>query len=308
MPYPLPTEHERRALFAWLKQASSLTAWRRLYSHHQAFVDTVQSVYEEEEKTPGMAETIGTNWFTAILESHDAFAQALRRLERGDRRCFTFLGAPGHFSQGLLNVEWWQNMYYGSFVGRNGFPPADSPRWPEIERVMHHCLAALSDIGVVLQDRLTDVPAPISRMSSYRSNPASSLIKLLLAAPSLPAVPTAEKEVLVRTGKVIPDFGIWEPVQVGAGPRGIPLPPPTPVDGRNLDGCLNYLHAGYEAPTIAFPEDSIRREGRPTTWRLVWRDERYGKNAIAPEEDAYVFVRPVPGEVLFKYGGVPGAS
>jgi Immunity protein 71 len=44
MPYPLPTEHERRALFAWLKQASSLSAWRRLYTFNQAFVDVVCDV------------------------------------------------------------------------------------------------------------------------------------------------------------------------------------------------------------------------------------------------------------------------
>ena len=49
MPYPRPTDPERCALFCWLKQASSVTAWRRLYSYHQRFVDAVQSVYEEEQ-------------------------------------------------------------------------------------------------------------------------------------------------------------------------------------------------------------------------------------------------------------------
>jgi hypothetical protein len=54
-----------------------------------------------------------------VLWSHRAFAAALERLARGDRRCFTyrldtlFLGrrvAGGHFSEGLMNVEWWQDM------------------------------------------------------------------------------------------------------------------------------------------------------------------------------------------------------
>jgi len=65
---------------------------------------------------------------------------------------------------------------------------------------------------------------------------------------------------------------------------------------------MNYLHGDFDAPTIAFPEDGQRREGRPTTWRLVWRDERYGDKPIPPEEKDFVFVRPVPGEVLFRYG------
>jgi hypothetical protein len=65
---------------------------------------------------------------------------------------------------------------------------------------------------------------------------------------------------------------------------------------------MNYLHADFEAPTIAFAEDSPRHDGRPTTWRLVWCDDRYGKIPIPEEESHYVFVRPVPGEVLFTYG------
>ena len=60
MPYVIPTDHERRALFAWLRQASSLTAWRRLYSYHQAFVDSVSKAYEDEQKTPGLPETSPT--------------------------------------------------------------------------------------------------------------------------------------------------------------------------------------------------------------------------------------------------------
>ena len=61
MPYPIPSEHERQALFAWLKQASSLTAWRRLYSHHQVFVDAVAKAYVDEQSTPGMNLTIRPN-------------------------------------------------------------------------------------------------------------------------------------------------------------------------------------------------------------------------------------------------------
>src|ERR1044071_1859028 len=67
MAYPLPTVHERRALFCWLDQASSLTAWRRLYSYNQRFVEVVRSVYEEEQRPVGMKQTIPTEWIADVL-------------------------------------------------------------------------------------------------------------------------------------------------------------------------------------------------------------------------------------------------
>jgi hypothetical protein len=310
MPYPIPTDHERRALFAWLKQASSLTAWRRLYTFHQVFLDAVSKAYEDEQNTPSLKQTIPTGWYTSILQDHDAFAAALERLARGDRRCFTFLGARGHFSQGILHVKWWQDMYSGSFSGRNGFDPQESPHWPEIAKAMHDCLAALSDIGAVLQDRVIGNPAPVSDVKEYLAYRESSLIKHWNAQSSIPPVPTAVPEVLVPTGKVIPCYGLWEPVRVGrrsgtgTTPGGLKyeLAESWEVDGRTLDGDMNYLHGDFEAPTIEFEEDAPRNDGRPTTWRLVWRDDRYGDKPIPEEESRYVFVQPVPGEVLFTYG------
>lgn len=310
MPYPVPNDHERRALFGWLKQASSLTAWRRLYTYHQMFVDALTKAFEDEQNTPGVSPTIPTQWYTAVLDDHDAFAAALQRLERGDRRCFAFLGAPGHFSQGILHVEWWQDMYSGSWVGRNGFPVEDSIHWPNIAASMHDCLSALSDIGVVLQDRVIGNPAQIVELGCYLRDSDSSLIKLWNSQSALPSVPSKAPEVLVPTGKTIPCYGIWEPVRVGRATGtyktraglGYELAPSWQVDGHVIDGCMNYLHGDFEAPTLAFQEDDPRRDGRPTTWRLVWRDDRYGDNPIPEEETRYVFVQPVPGEVLFKYG------
>lgn len=297
MPYRLPTEHERRALFQWLKQASSLTAWRRLRELNKAFGDVVESVYEEEQRVPGSASTISGDKVASILRNQDSFEAALERLARGDRRCFTFLGARGHFNDALLSVEWFQDMYGGMMYGRNGWDPADSPRWPEIERAMDACISALSDIGVVLQPRFTDVPAPLRSVDTYLSVKEPSLPKHWLAQPSLPPVPVAEPEVLIRTGREIPFYGIWEPVQerpkrdLWSILKGTPEPDQEPLQ---IDGCMNYLHAGFDAPTIDFPEDNQRNEGRRTTWRLLWRDDRYGPKPVPEEEAHYTFVRPVP--------------
>ena len=310
MPYPIPTDHERRALFAWLKQASSLTAWRRLYTFHQVFLDAITTAYKDEQNTPGVKETIPTDWYTDVLRSQDAFAGALDRLVLGDRRCFTFLGARGHFSEGIRNVQWWQDMYAGSYSGRNGFAPEASPHWPAIENAMHDCLAAFTDIGVVLQDRVTGNPAVIVEVKRFLANPNSSLVKHLINQTALPPVPIARPQVLVQTGQVIPCHGVWEPVrhtvrsgtQRTADGRTFDLPDSWEVEGLTVDGCLNYLQGDFDAPTIAFKEDTPRRDGRPTTWRLVWRDDRYGDEPIPEEESRYVFVRPVAGEVLFTYG------
>ena len=110
-----------------------------------------------------------------------------------------------------------------------------------IEKAMHDCLAALSDIGVVLQQRSVDDPAPISRIDSYLSRPTGSLIKYWNRRPVLPAVPNVSAEVLVPTGQVIPCYGIWEPVRVGRhwgpqrAPKGLPY---ILADSREVDGRL----------------------------------------------------------------------
>jgi hypothetical protein len=132
----------------------------------------------------------------------------------------------------------------------------------------------------------------------------SSLIKWWVARTELPPVPIAHPELLVKTGQIVPQYGIWEPVVVERQP-GIfgrwRWPQAPPSGGRLVDGCMNYLHGGSAAPTIGFEEDGQRQEGRPTTWRLLWWDQRYGSEPVPEKEQHYTFVQPVPGEVLFKY-------
>ena len=166
---------------------------------------------------------------------------------------------------------------------------------------MYDCLSALADIEVVLQNRYTDVPAPIFAMSVYTSSKGKSLIKWWLERRDLPVVVVSDPEVLVPTGQVVPCYGIWEPVQVPATAlEALPTTrPASPPPNRSLDGCMNYLHGGSAAPTIAFEGDGQRREGRPTMWRLLWHDDRYGAKGMPPNERNYVFVRPVKGENPF---------
>lgn len=286
MPYRLPNPQERRALFAWLKQASSLTAWERLFGFHQAFVDNVEQGFEHAQRHPPAAghPFVPAKWMSDVLKSHAAFRAALERLRKGDRRCFHWRDASGHFERGLREMVWWRDMY-GRYEYMSGpdFSPSHSPLWPQMEKAMNECMDAYSDIGVVLQRRHTDVPAPIRNVDAYHSVSGDSLFKHLCRQPTLPEVPEVLPAVYVKTGKTVPTDGIWEPVVL-----------PRFGATETLDGCLNYLHADSLAPTIAFPEDGQRKEGRPTVWRLVWADERYGGKPVPEEEAHYVFVRPVP--------------
>jgi hypothetical protein len=100
-----------------------------------------------------------------VLASQAAFEAALKRLQRGDRRCFLFLGASGHFYQGTLAPVWWKEMDGRErHMGGAQFSPNQSPRWPEIEKALNDFLDVYYDIAVVLQDRFTDVPAPIGNL------------------------------------------------------------------------------------------------------------------------------------------------
>ena len=69
-----------------------------------------------------------------------------------------------------------------------------------------------------------------------------------------------------------------------AGVLGAWRGPHAPPSGRRLlDGCINYARRLHRA-TIGFEGDGQRHEGRPTAWRLLWLDQRYGSSVIEATE------------------------
>ena len=158
-------------------------------------MDALAKAYVDEQNTPGMKLTIPTEWYAAVLQSHDAFAAALERLERGDRRCLRLPGRtrpfqPGASQRGVVakHVLWLarrpKRVRAGRFTAlarhRKGHARlSGSPR----------------DIGVVLQQRMIHEPAPVDEMGEYLSYPESSLIKHLASQSELPGVPTAAQEI-----------------------------------------------------------------------------------------------------------------
>jgi hypothetical protein len=214
-----------------------------------------------------------------VLGCQAAFEAALKRLQRGERRCFVFLGASGHFYQGTLATLWWKEMDDRErHMGGAQFSPNQSPLWPEIEKALNDFLDVYYDIAVVLQDRFTDVPAPIANLDDIEPAFWAKLVQRVPADPAKARVPAPPKPtVIVKTKNTIPEYGVWEPVVKVS------------KDVYQIDGAMNYLHGGQLAPTIAFAGDGPRREGRSTLWRLIWADHRYEDGRIPDDEKTYEF-------------------
>lgn len=294
MPFRLPTEHERRALYAALRRQSSLSAWTRVLELHKTFMDAVETAFQDGQRhpspDPGLGTFVPVSWMSAVFQAHDALARAIDRLRGGDRSCFKFLGTPGHISEGMQTVNWWDDMY-GREIHMGGpiFPPARSPHWPAIESAMQACLAAYFELEAVVEPRELDVPAKIESIDLLldpRLTPNATIFRDLVAQPSLPDVPVTEPPVLVPSGQSIPCSGIFEPVRTNAQRADIRDMARRWLarEGHRIDGCMNYLCRDSPAPTIAFPEDDLRKEGRPTLWRLVWADDRYGSHGSPPSD------------------------
>jgi hypothetical protein len=292
MPYRLPGDHERRALFAWLRRISSLAAWQRLLDRHQRLVDIVRTTTEEEGDVPN-------SWPELLLSNHAAMEEAVERLREGNRSCFSYGGGVGHFSQAVWHLSSWDSAL-GRVVRIVGtdFPPVHSVHWPEIQQAMSHCAAAYRAVAPVLEPRFVDTPAPVKRIDDLYIADTESLFHRLVRTPTLDEVPEVEPAVIVKSRCPVSVSGIWEPVRQRRAAAG----------SFAIDGCMNYLHAGSPAPTIACAETASPHDGRPTMWRLLWSDDRYGKNGI-PEDEREGTVEPARRAKLLRFPGpVPVAA
>lgn len=297
--YRPPNDDERRIIFFYLKQATSLSAWNRLFLEYCRFVDVVESVYQEEQGAIATrASYIATPTYRNFLSAKHAFSRALDRLKQGDRSCFRWAFSPGHFSEGMRYAEAWTELLKRSRTRGDFFPPEDSPRWPEIWMALKNTMTAYGAVRDVLEPRFMDLPAPIKRANyhehTYLGNPLVWIARDLDRLPRAPRLWPGDPTIIIKTGQTIPVSGIWEPCEApstsSAFRRAFGQTSPLPDDVVvNPEGCMNYLHKGSNAPTIAFPGDGQRQEGKPTSWCLLWVDERYGKNPIPEEEAMYTY-------------------
>jgi hypothetical protein len=236
-----------------------------------------------------------------LLSCYGAFVTALGRLRGGDRSAFKWLGygtGSSYFCEALRAIEVWRTKVDRDASG-DSFPLAETDYWPTFKAYFETLESAIGNGGLALQTRYTDLPAPLQDIrplngtSPYTAPPHTPHpVFAALMDQDLPPVPSPPEQVLVKTGESVPFYGIWEPVTVdlSSGFAGMFKRPLVPADGKfEIEGCMNYLHAGSPAPTIALENDNSRGEGRPTVWRLLWPDERYVDGGMPEEEKDYVF-------------------
>lgn len=307
MPYPIPTPDERKRLFRLIQQYSSWTAWAFVGGYHKAFIDVLKTAFEETQQNPPATEgpLIDTWEMTGFLNGYASFEGALVKLRKGDKSVFKFIGygasSSPYFWEANRKVDIWADGILGAMFYTRGMdvPIARHPMFPKIEVALKNLSEAWSCVGVSLETRHTDLPAPIEKPTLAGSSGIDCGSRLdystIPAAADLPDVPTPAEELLIKTGDICPAYGIWEPAKVpmSKGFIGLFKQPQVPADHEfELDGCMNYLHQGSAAPTIAFEGDGRRREGRPTVWRLIWRDDRYLDGTLPAEESQYRFFEP----------------
>jgi hypothetical protein len=283
----LPSDFERQQIFYWLKRVSSVTAWRRIIQYHKAWADaTENSLREAEEHGLGDETSLPQSEYALILKCQAHCEEAVSRLSKGDKRVFKY-DANGQFEMGGRMLSHWSQMLYRIEIGENGINK-HTPRWPEFCAAATSAAQAWGECGPhILEPYYLDEPALILYGVWMQEHlPAMPFPK------ELPAVPDPTDNKFVRTNSITPCTGIWEPVDLPKRSfisllTGAEKPQPP----FRIVGSMNYLHGGSRAPriTVETADDSFDLH---TTWRLLWRDDRYEDGTIPEEEALYRFNKP----------------
>jgi len=113
--------------------------------------------------------------------------------------------------------------------------------------------------------------------------------------PELARVPDPIDDTFVKTGRWVKFAGIWEPISLEKVQKTSLLDwfkrAPDPAPPFTLAGAMNYLHAYSSAPQIMI-ETVDGPVHSDTTWRLLWRDDRYLAGIVPEHEADYRFTKP----------------
>jgi hypothetical protein len=286
---PLPTELQRRQIFYLLKQVSSVTAWRRILDYYRQWASVTAECVRVAEENGWQADTSLPRSEHALILNCLAHCQAgVDRLARGDKRVFKF-DKHGEFAIAIRMPSHWSQMMERYRIGENG-RGKHTPLWPEFCDAHAKLAYAWGECGpFILEPRYLEDPPRL-----FHGQWLDKYLQALFYPDVLPAVPDPATSTLVRTGRHVPCSGIWEPVDAPAPSpwrwlaRSPPPPPPVKVQSTNSD-----LEGGSPAPsaTIETAGDSMAIE---TTWRLLWKDERYQDGTVPEEESGYRFTHPEP--------------
>ncbi|MBU1364575.1 MAG: hypothetical protein KKE51_12220 [Gammaproteobacteria bacterium] len=290
----IPDDEERRRIFYMLKKNSSYTAWARVGKFYDQWMAVYTKAYEEARASNRDEYFFWENRYIKDCANYKGFAECLSRLKKGDKRPFKFLGRFGYFYQGLLPSDSWSTRIMRFEWGETEIDEVASPLWNEFVSALNIAGLAERELDYILEGRHTDEPAPLG-LHGFRG-PNFLRDQTVLPDGELPLVFDAPPPLrIIQTGDTAPCSGIWEPVKVemSSGLLGMFKKPQIPNCGElELDGTMNYLHVDSPAPTIAFEADAPNGKGRPTFWKLLWRDDRYEDGTIPAEEAEYQFRCP----------------
>ena len=287
----LPNELQRKQIFYWLKRVSSYTAWNRILGYYRAWAKVTEKSVQAASERGWSAETsLPESDLVSILKCLAHCEEGVRRLRLGDKRVFQH-NANGEFVMADRIRSFWSTMQWRIEIGENGIDEQYTPYWPEFDFALTQLNQAWGECSPkIIEPRELDEPSATVFNPTMRDK---TLATMTFPEP-LPEVPNPVRHTLVSTGKAAPFSGIWEPVDVPR-PKGFHLfgSPSLPEGPLPLAGTMSYLHGSSKAPQVRIIEDakSVRIN---TTWRLLWRDDRYEDGTIPEEENGYVFQKPDP--------------
>lgn len=286
-PALLPTELQRRQIFHWLKRVSSVTAWRRILDYYRQWASVteacarvaVENGWEDDTSLPPAEHALVLRCLAHCQAGVDGLAQ-------GDKRVFKF-DRHGQFAMAVRMLSHWTQMLERIRIGENTIRKK-TPMWPEFCDAVMSLAMAWGECGqFVLEPRYLEDAAHLS-YSEWLEN----YLNDMPFPEVLPDVPDPVDSPLVRTGRMVPCSGIWEPVDAPAPSLlGWLTRTPTPRPPFKATGTMNYLHGGSHAPPVTL-QSATDSADVAVTWRLLWADERYLDGTVPAEEAEYRFARP----------------
>lgn len=289
--YALPSDIERTKIFYWLKKLSSITAWRRILAFYTTWAAIVaKSVRIAESEGWQEATALPNSELVTILKSLAHCEAGVRRLSKGDKSVFKF-DANGEFAIASRMLSHWAKMTARIDLGEIIIDAARTPLWNEFHRALEAACGAWEECAQeILEARYMDQPASTFYGLSLKDAIAATPFPEQIGGP-----PDPTNNILLHTGDWVTCSGIWEPIKVEISARGSGFQifrstarPPLPFE---IMGTMNYLHCRSRVPAMqAQTANDIFTID--TTWRLLWKDDRYTDGKISAEEKFYEFNQP----------------
>lgn len=289
----LPSSVEREKIYYWLKKISSVTAWRRIFEYYKAWAEVAENSVRLADSNGWADKTsIPESDYVLIMKCLAHCEEGVLRLSKGDKRVFK-CDANGEFEMAHRILSHWVQMKTRVEEGENGIDEEHTPLWSEFKDALMATAHAWGECSTeILEPRYLDEPG----LTLY-GDWLKSELNILPFPSQIRPVPDPAENTFVRTNEDTPCSGIWEPIDVASKINPLislftsstsPRPP------FKIMGAMNYLHGGSKAPRITV-ETATDNLDLDTTWRLLWRDDRYSDGTIPEEEADYQFTQPDKG-------------